>query len=308
MPDRRRWASWSVAVLLAVWAVVRLTGFELGWFLTQLMTLTPYGAVLALSAAVLLAFRNRPAALVALGAAVAMLATVLPRVFAGSAPEGGASLRVLTLNLFGRADPAEVVRLVDRYDADVFTALELTPGQVSALKAAGLERRLPYQVLEASEGPVGSGVYARFPLTRIDGLFTVIGHNMPAARVAAPSGAVEVVAIHPNPPLPRLYEEWNASLAALPAARPGVRRILAGDFNAGLDHRAFRDLLGKGYRDAAAQAGQGLTPTWPSGRAIPPIITIDHILVDRSIGVRRVEVSDVRGTDHRAVFADLRLG
>ncbi|MFD2357485.1 endonuclease/exonuclease/phosphatase family protein [Nonomuraea ferruginea] len=61
----------------------------------------------------------------------------------------------------------------------------------------------------------------------------------------------------------------------------------------------MRDLLGRGYADAAHQAGAGLTPTWPNGRGLPPFITIDHILVDERAGVSSFDVLDVPGTDHR---------
>jgi endonuclease/exonuclease/phosphatase family metal-dependent hydrolase len=83
--------------------------------------------------------------------------------------------------------------------------------------------------------------------------------------------------------------------------------VLAGDFNASLDHRAFRELLDRGYVDAADQLGRGLTPTWPNFRPMPPIISIDHVVADRRVAVRDVEVVDVPGTDHRGVFAELRL-
>jgi endonuclease/exonuclease/phosphatase family metal-dependent hydrolase len=36
-------------------------------------------------------------------------------------------------------------------------------------------------------------------------------------------------------------------------------------------------------------------------------LTIDHVLVDRRAAVHRVTVHDLPGSDHRAVFADLRL-
>ena len=57
---------------------------------------------------------------------------------------------------------------------------------------------------------------------------------------------------------------WTADLRDEPAADPANRAtILAGDFNATLDHVELRRLLGTGYRDAAASLGRGLTPTWP---------------------------------------------
>ncbi len=83
-------------------------------------------------------------------------------------------------------------------------------------------------------------------------------------------------------------------------------RVLAGDFNSTLDHSALRQLIGRGYRDAAATVGKGLIGTWGPyhGSQIPPV-AIDHVLVDRSIGVRGVSVHRIPGSDHRAVFAEL---
>ncbi|MFD1939472.1 MULTISPECIES: endonuclease/exonuclease/phosphatase family protein [Nonomuraea] len=305
---RRRWMSWLVAALIAAWACVRLLGLEHGSFLTQLMTLTPYALVAGTAVAAVLAVRRRAAAVPALAAVLALATGVLPRAFADPLTARGPALKVLSINLFSRADAQAVVSLVREFDPDVFSALELGPETVRRLDAAGLDTLMPYRVLQPAWGATGSGLYAKHPLTELKGLFTPIGHNMPAATVTLPSGArAQVVAIHPNPPLGRMTAEWNASLAAMPPPSPDVMRVLAGDFNASLDHRAMRDLLAKGYIDAGEAAGEGLTPTWPHGRLIPPLITIDHVLADRRMGVARVEVRDVPRTDHRAVFAELRL-
>ncbi|WP_143591233.1 endonuclease/exonuclease/phosphatase family protein [Thermoactinospora rubra] len=306
---RRRWLSWTLVALLALWALVRVLGLETGSFPTQLMTLTPYAAGAALLLTLVLAARRAwPVAAASLLVCVLLGAVVLPRALPAPGGSAGVPLRVLTVNLFGRGDAATVAGLVRRHDVDVLSVLELTPGAVERLDAAGLRELLPYRVLQPEYGATGSGLYAAHPLTELTGLFTPIGHNMPAATLSLPrGGSVQVVAVHPNPPLGRMTAEWYASLAALPPASPDHIRVLAGDFNASLDHRALRDLLGRGYLDAAAEAGKGLVPTWPNGRRLPPLITIDHVLADRRVGVAGVEVYDVPGTDHRAVFADLRL-
>ncbi|NUW44132.1 endonuclease/exonuclease/phosphatase family protein [Nonomuraea rhodomycinica] len=311
-PRRRRWPSWTVAGCFAVWALERLAGAEQGSFDIQLMTLTPYAVVVTALLTVLFLFRNRRAALVTAVSCATLAATVVPRAVPPTAPvpvaASGPVLRVLTINLFGRADAGAVVRLVRAYDPDVFSALELTYREAAALDAAGLGALLPYQVLQADLGSTGSGLYGKHPLTELTGLFTAIGHHMPAATITLPGGTTaQVVAVHPNPPLGRRAEEWDASLDALPPPSPRVTRVLAGDFNASLDHRAFRDLLARGYVDAAEETGKGLVPTWPNGRAVPPFITIDHVLVDRRAAVARTEIVDVPGTDHRGVFAELRL-
>ena len=88
---------------------------------------------------------------------------------------------------------------------------------------------------------------------------------------------------------------------------PGERpRVLAGDFNATLDHAVFRDVLRLGYADAALQVGNALTPPWgPPGRN--PLLTLDHVLADRSCAVLAHSVHVLPGTDHRAVYAEIQL-
>jgi endonuclease/exonuclease/phosphatase family metal-dependent hydrolase len=122
------------------------------------------------------------------------------------------------------------------------------------------------------------------------------------------AGAVEIVAVHTAPPTRRRMPVWDDNLRALPAATPdGPLRILAGDFNATLDHAELRDLLDTGYDDAAAVVGEGLKATWPANRRIPPPVTIDHVVADKRIGVRALSVHQIDNTDHRAVFAALTL-
>lgn len=118
------------------------------------MTVTPYGAGLAaLTALLSLLRRNRRAALAAALVCVAMVALVVPRTVSAEQPATrGASLRVLTVNLFGRGDAATVVDLVRRYDVEVFSALELTYAEAERLDAAGLKQLLPYRVLQAEWG------------------------------------------------------------------------------------------------------------------------------------------------------------
>ena len=98
-------------------------------------------------------------------------------------------------------------------------------------------------------------------------------------------------------------------MRALPAAGPtGAPRVLAGDFNATLDHGELRRLLDRGYRDAAEQAGTALRPTWPADRSlIPALVTIDHVLADRRIRVASARTVAIPGSDHRGVLAVLVL-
>ncbi|HYF28123.1 MAG TPA: endonuclease/exonuclease/phosphatase family protein, partial [Baekduia sp.] len=131
----------------------------------------------------------------------------------------------------------------------------------------------------------------------------------PAGRLIVPGAPlpVAVQAVHPRPPISGASEpDWRATLRDLAGPGPGVLRILAGDFNATLDHRELRAVLDRGYVDAADATGDGLRPTWPVGRRRPPI-TIDHLLVDARVAVREVQLHELRGSDHRVLVARLQL-
>ncbi|MEV1199730.1 endonuclease/exonuclease/phosphatase family protein [Microbispora rosea] len=319
-PPRRRLRvppllAWIAVAPFAIWAAARLTGADgavpFGEVGVALMTGTPYVAA-ASFLAVLIALAARRAAVIAVAVAASVLlaAVVLPRAAGSASTATGPSLRILTVNLlFGAGDATTVVDLVRRLHPDVLNTQELTPEAVEALDAAGVASLLPYRHLEDGPGPSGSGIYARHPLTEAPDFVPEGGHKMPRARLALPSGPpVEIVDVHTLAPLNGPYAaRWTAELAALPAASPGVVRVLAGDFNASLDHAALRAVLGRGYADAADATGDGLTATWPANRRFPPLITIDHVLYDQRASAVSTSVHRVPGSDHRAFFAELRL-
>jgi endonuclease/exonuclease/phosphatase family metal-dependent hydrolase len=317
----RRWGRWWTGLcwlLVApgfAWAVVRIGGLERGP-LVQLVAFTPYVAGWALVPAVLaLALRRWAAAGVALLVAGALIAAVAPRALPDDQPPAaGPTLRVLTANLLvGSADPAALVTLVRTMRVDVLAVQEFTPQAQAALDRAGLAELLPHRQLNAEPSVSGSGLYSRFPLSSVgvrrhEGGFRFTQAYATVAVPGAPPVLVE--SVHPMAPSAlSALGAWRANLYAEPAATPdGALRILAGDFNATLDHAPLRALLDTGYVDAAASVGAGLTGTWGpyDGDDIPPV-TIDHVLVDRRIAVREVSVHPLRHSDHRPVLAEVTL-
>ncbi len=218
-------------------------------------------------------------------------------------------LRVVTVNvLCGRADAEAVVALVRRTGADVLFLQELTGGVITRLDQAGLDDLMPQRITELRGSSLGSGIYSRFPLD--EGQPLAPAHAaQPTAVLKLPGGvAVELGCVHPRaplPPSPAAVARWRQELSVLPPPAE-LPRLLAGDFNATLDHAPFRDVLRLGYADAAREVGTAWKPTWGRvGR--PAVITIDHVLVDRRCAVLASSVHAVPGTDHRAVFAEVRL-
>ena len=305
---------WVVAGAFAGWAAARLAAADrvrrTEFPVVPLLSVTPQVAAAAPWAALglHLARRRGPAATAALAAA-ALGVAVRPRGIPRPQPTAsGPVLRVLTVNLFhGRGDAETVVDLARRVEADVLFLQELTAGAATRLKQAGLADLMPHARLEPRRGSGGSGIHSRFPLS--EGLEVApVRAAQPTALLELPGGEeVELICVHPSAPALRRdgAVRWRAELAVLPP--PGrLPAVLAGDFNATIDHAAFRDVLRLGYADAARQAGKALTPTWgPPGKGA--MLTLDHVLVDRSCAVLACSVHAIPGSDHRAVYAAIQL-
>jgi endonuclease/exonuclease/phosphatase (EEP) superfamily protein YafD len=309
---RRFWLIWAAVLPVAAWALVRALEVDGGFPLIPLLAYTPYVAAAApivLTAA--LALRNWPAAVVAAVAAGFLLAAVLPRALGAGEelPPDSEELRVLSANIHhGTADPAALIALVTRLHADVLNVQELTPRFARKLDAGGLRRRLPHAVLSTRRGVSGGGLYSRLPLRRLPSS-PPNPFRMPRGEVALEGGRrVRFVVVHPFPPKRGKVDRWRDGMRSLPAADASITPwILAGDFNATLDFPELRDLLDTGYRDAGEVTGDGLAPTWPQGRILPPPVTIDHVLADRRAAILDYGVEDLPGSDHRAVFAFVAL-
>jgi endonuclease/exonuclease/phosphatase family metal-dependent hydrolase len=304
---------WVVAGALAGWAAARLAGVDrLGFaeaWAVPLLSFTPQVTAGAWAGALLLRGAGPAAAAAVAGAA--LTAAVGPRaVPCRQPPAAGPVLRVVTANLlFGRAGAGAVVELAGRTRADVLFVQELTGGAAAGLQRAGLGDLLPYQVTRPVPDGARDGIYARYPLRGAPPGPPSAARC--AARLDLPSGSfVDLACIHAAPPkpwFPGAAARWRRQLSALPA--PGDSpRILAGDFNATLDHAQFRRLLRSGYADAASQAGHGLSPTWgPRPGRRPALLALDHVLIDRRCAVLTTSAHRLPGSDHRALYAELQL-
>jgi endonuclease/exonuclease/phosphatase (EEP) superfamily protein YafD len=309
----RYWWIWIAVAPILAWTAIRLTGRELGYPMVGLIAFTPFVAIGAfLAAGLALALRNWAAMGLAAAATLCLAVAVLPRAVGSSAvdPAGHETLTVLSANIHrGTADPAVLVALVDRYRPDLLSVQELTPSSARELRTAGLTRRLPNQMLRVSRGASGAGLYARRPLRPLADQ-TRFFFRMPRALLILPSGSrLRVVGVHPYPPLKKRVGIWRDTLESLPSGGSGDPWLLAGDFNATLDHAELREVVDRGYRDAAAVTGRGLEPTWPTSghRLIPPSIAIDHLLADERLGIVDYAVLDLPGSDHRAIYAEIVL-
>ena len=303
-------------VVLAVAVVALIARFLPGINVAVVATaaLAPYLMLGAPVAMIVLAVsRDWIAVAVAGAATVASVAVQLPW-YTRRRAEPGVVVRVVSANLrFGRADAEAVVQMA-RDHADILAVQELTPEKAELISAAGMGAVLPYQELRAREGAAGVGIWSRFPVRR-GAEYDEFRMGLLTAQVQIPDATSEatVIAAHMSAPYPGVLRTWREDLARLDTTLQKIGAsadgplLLAADLNATPDNLEFRRLLRGGYRDAAEQAGAGLTRTYPSDvRLLPPVFAIDHILT-RGCAAASVCTLPIPGTDHRALLAEITI-
>lgn len=265
---------------------------------------------LALLAVVGLAPRGRRSGRIALAGTCAAVLAVQAALWApwltAETPRRGQSLTVMTVNLYGgRADTAAVSRMVRAEGVDVLAISELTRTAEARLRDTELDDLLPYAMTTQHGSSRSTLLLSRLPL-----------HPLPASSSPGPvlrsqvgrishASDVIVCAVHPPTPVQGVHR-WRFAQAEMTdwAARTSGPVVVAGDFNASVDHPGMRQLLATGLRDAHEVAGSGRPVTWPNGRTVPPFVQIDHVLV-RGLDVRSAKDVRVPGSDHDAVVARL---
>ncbi|NYI05098.1 endonuclease/exonuclease/phosphatase family protein [Allostreptomyces psammosilenae] len=315
-PGRRLAA--ALAVVLLGGTTLPLLCRAFGWDdvtpWAQLLAFFPYLLVPAGLALLLAAVARWPVGVVwALLAAIGVGWLLVPAPGPATA-EGAASpapvatrLRILTANLlFGTATDA-LVDLLAGQRPDIVALQECDTACGERLQRPDLLAAYPHRLLRTAPGGEGSAILSRHPLRPAEDVPGLLA--MPGAVATIAGQEVRVQVAHPMPPLPDGVGRWSAELGnvrefARRRAAEGGPTILAGDFNATRYHSGFRAILAEGgLFDAAETAGRHLTPTWhgPLGLGTP----IDHVLLSEEFRVRAVSVTDLPGSDHRAVLAEV---
>lgn len=65
--------------------------------------------------------------------------------------------------------------------------------------------------------------------------------------------------------------------------------------------------MAAGLTDAAVQSGAGWRPTFGGSPALPPLIAIDHALVNDQVVAHGFSTFAVPGSDHRGIVVDVSL-
>jgi endonuclease/exonuclease/phosphatase (EEP) superfamily protein YafD len=229
-------------------------------------------------------------------------------------------LTVLSWNTLGDSVPAQTIaRVAEDNRATVVTLPETTADraeQVASLLAASGTR---FRVFSVDQQPGIPSRSTSVLVSRSLGAYRQVTDagdtiGVPSVVVEPSAGqtAPRIVAVHTTAPYAVDPVDWRHDLAWV-AARCSERNVLiAGDFNATIDHLAglgTGDGQLQGCRDGALATGNAAVGTWPT--SMPALIgtPIDHVLATpnwRFTGFRVLSDEDAAGSDHRPVLARLR--
>ncbi|WP_309103202.1 endonuclease/exonuclease/phosphatase family protein [Microbacterium sp.] len=234
------------------------------------------------------------------------------------------SIRVMTWNTAGEAVAAEEIasRILEQ-EADVVSLPETAQSVGESIAVMLREQGHPmwvHHVQFRPDVPDGPQSWQTTVLVSPElGDYSVIQSSedgssntgsVPSAVLMPLDGAgPTIVAVHAVAPRFEEMELWRSDLKWIADQCPAGDFILAGDFNATVDHMASLGVDGgdMGHcRDAASRTGNGLTGTWPSSFPALAGAPIDHVMASpnwRPTGSRVLE--DAGGSDHRALIVQL---
>ena len=281
----------------------------------MLASFVPYGvltyalALVLLLLGLLVARRRRP--LVVLTVVVALLtglhlSWLAPFFVPDHRPVVGPSFTVLTQNVYlGQADPDRLSQVAQ--GADVVVLSETTRLFLRNLQTPAWDARYPYAVGDLSGPPSDTTVFSRFPLTDAQLLARSVSTQWIMTVEVPGREPVRLLGVHPCNPYcgGGAFAGDHAVLEAAVQANLSRPLMVAGDLNAIDDHAPLQRLRTDGLRSATDLVGAGWVPTYPANRAFPPLLPIDHVLVDDQLTATSLRAVRMPGSDHLGLLATI---
>ena len=232
---------------------------------------------------------------------------------------GSSEITVTSCNLqHNNKVTAACIKDIVSQDPDYIVTLETSDAMYTRIR----EGIIDYVPVMQGEGRLGKLIYL-WAHTRVSdnmdfsGVVPVGGQGdlFPVARVRIKNSQVTLLGVHLTVPDKKAnLSAWSQSFIDLAeyTKKTNENLILAGDFNATMEHSGMRK-LNKILKDAASSCRVRDSRTWPTDgyifkKLLPwTIMGIDHIMVYKSLTVARYVEYNVDGSDHKAICARIRI-
>jgi endonuclease/exonuclease/phosphatase (EEP) superfamily protein YafD len=323
----------GTAVIAAVLLWPQAFGMQNQWVAAHVVALRGTAAACAIIAALGLALLAIPRATRRFGIAMAVvlalfavgnLAVLAARGLGGSEVAGDeASVTVLSWNTLGEVpEAATIAGLAVDEGADVVVLPETTEPLGEEVAVAMRDGGSPMWVHTVAFDEVAKARSTTILISPELGDYEVSSAlvagppgntNTVPSIVAEPVGGdgPRIVAVHAVAPIRWELRNWRSDLDWLAEQCSGESVIMAGDFNATVDHFAGHGTDGGDLgrcTDAAVQGGAGGAGTWPTDVHELFGSPIDHVVATPDWTVDAVRVLgdyDDSGSDHRPIVATL---
>ncbi len=221
-------------------------------------------------------------------------------------PSVGPSFTLLSLNVYkGAANVAQLAAAAQQ--ADVVVLLETTPDFLTRLESPAWRARFAYDLGASGQIYGDTAVFSRFPLSGSQPLGQTSFQQWITTVSVPGRKPVRLIAAHPCNPFcgGGSFASDHALLRAAARANDVYPLVVAGDLNATDDHAPLQRLHDDGMRSATDLVGAGWLPTYPANKVIPPLLPIDHVLVNAALNATAITRVEVAGTDHLGLLCTL---
>ncbi|MDQ2660598.1 MAG: endonuclease/exonuclease/phosphatase family protein [Actinomycetota bacterium] len=323
----------GTAALAAVLVWPQGFGLQNQWVAAHVVALRGVAALCGVIAVIAFGLLAIPRASRRFGVAMAVVlalfvagnvAVLAARGASGSDAAGdAASVTVLSWNTLGEVpDAATIAGLALEEGADIVALPETTVPLGEEVAIAMREGGSPMWVHTVAFDEVAKARSTTILISPELGDYEVVSAFVPGppgntntlpSIVAEPvdGAGPRIVAVHAVAPIRWELRNWRSDLDWLAEQCAGENVIMAGDFNATVDHFAGHGTDGGDLgrcRDAGVAAGAGALGTWPTD--LPELLgsPIDHVMATpdwRVDGFRVLGDQDAAGSDHRPIVATL---
>jgi endonuclease/exonuclease/phosphatase (EEP) superfamily protein YafD len=219
-------------------------------------------------------------------------------------PAVGRSFTVVSLNM--RHGHANIDQLANRAkSADVVILVEINTDAARRVRAQ-MGDRFAHTTPQDPATAHNVLILSRSRLTQTRGLPGQTPGWVATAHLPH-VGAVHVIAAHPCNPLcgGGAWLRQNHALLHTAERFGDQPTVIAGDLNSVDQQKTIRDFAAHGYDSATDIAGAGWMPTYPANSWLPPLLPIDHVLVNDRLTAISIHSFGIDDTDHRGLIAQL---